>query len=154
MVDSRCVGPPSLKTFSRLYTLEFDSSRKRMSVVVRTPSGSLGVVVHCGTGTSQYAGPGPVQGLPPGRIVVVTKGAESSVLPLCNRGPVQQTDLHISQCARQGLRSATARDLPPPWPGPWRWRSGSSPRHSSTASGDSWKPLARPWRAARRNSIR
>ena len=80
VVDSRAPGPPTLKAFQRLHTLEFDSGRRRMSVVVRNPSGSL---------------------------VLVTKGAESSVLPLCREGPVEEVTRGIDTYAVQGLRCAT-----------------------------------------------
>ena len=78
IVDSRGSGPPCLKTFHRLHILDFDSTRKRMSVIVRNPSGSL---------------------------VLVTKGAESSVLPLCTAGPVLEVNRSIDEYAVQGLRS-------------------------------------------------
>ena len=78
IVDSRVSGPPCLKTFQRLHILDFDSTRKRMSVIVRNPSGSL---------------------------VLVTKGAESSVLPLCTAGPVLEVNRSIDEYAVQGLRS-------------------------------------------------
>ena len=78
IVDSRGSGPPCLKTFQRLHILDFDSTRKRMSVIVRNPSGSL---------------------------VLVTKGAESSILPLCTAGPVLEVNRSIDEYAVQGLRS-------------------------------------------------
>ena len=78
IVDSRVSGPPCLKTFQRLHVLDFDSTRKRMSVIVRNPSGSL---------------------------VLVTKGAESSILPLCTAGPVLEVNRSIDEYAVQGLRS-------------------------------------------------
>ena len=77
IVDSRGSGPPSLKTFQRLHVLEFDSTRKRMSVIVRNPSGSL---------------------------ALVAKGAESSILPLCTAGPVFAVNRSIDEYAVQGLR--------------------------------------------------
>ena len=48
-----------VREYRKLFVLEFDSTRKRMSVVVRYPSG---------------------------RVLLVTKGAESSVLPRCVTG--------------------------------------------------------------------
>ena len=78
IVDSRGSGPPCLKTFQRLHILDFDSTRKRMSVIVRNPSGSL---------------------------VLVSKGAESSILPLCTAGPVLEVNRSIDEYAVQGLRS-------------------------------------------------
>ncbi len=64
--------------FQRLHVLEFDSERKRMSVLVRDTRGYL----------------------------VVTKGAESSVLPRCRRSPiVDVTATHINDYAMVGLRT-------------------------------------------------
>ena len=78
IVDSRGSGPPSLKTFQRLQVLEFDSTRKRMSVIVRYPCG---------------------------RVFIVTKGAETSVLPLCLSGPIEATNRDIDRYALVGLRT-------------------------------------------------
>lgn len=47
-------GTPVERVYTRLYILDFDSTRKRMSVIARDPSG---------------------------RIIMITKGAESSVIP-------------------------------------------------------------------------
>ena len=69
--------PPALsRAYTRLHTLEFDSVRKRMSVIVRHPGG---------------------------KIYLITKGAESSLVPRCVAGPSQQTEEHIDQCAALGL---------------------------------------------------
>ena len=67
------------KTFEKLHVLEFDSTRKRMSVIVRDPATS--------------------------RVLLVTKGAESSVLPRCVEGPVVETNRHIDEYALVGLRT-------------------------------------------------
>ena len=65
----------SLKTYKKLHTMEFDSERKRMSVIVRHPNG---------------------------KIYLITKGADSSVIPRCSSGPVSETGLHIQQWAVTG----------------------------------------------------
>ena len=65
------------KVFIKLQVLEFDSTRKRMSVIVRDPDS---------------------------RVILVTKGAESSVLPRCAEGPKEQTNGHIDEYAVVGLR--------------------------------------------------
>lgn len=58
--------------YSRLHILEFDSDRKRMSVIVQYPDES---------------------------IWLICKGAESTVLPRCNVGFVQETEQHIKDYA-------------------------------------------------------
>lgn len=72
--------------FERLSTLEFTSDRKRMSTIVRDRKG---------------------------QIWLLTKGAESHVLPLCqatSRTLVAVTQSHINDYARVGLRTlAVAR---------------------------------------------
>ena len=70
----------TLKTYRRLHSLEFDSVRKRMSVIVR----------HGGKD---------------GKVYLITKGAESSVLPRCVSGPTTATNQHIDQFAVSGLRT-------------------------------------------------
>lgn len=79
MLDTRSVTT-SLKTYKKLHTLEFDSTRKRMSVIVQHPNG---------------------------KIYLITKGAESSVLPRCVTGPIAETGKHVDQCAMAGLRTLT-----------------------------------------------
>ena len=84
-----CRSPTAtLKTYQRLHSLEFDSERKRMSVIVRHWS----------------VRPGERRG---GKLYLVTKGAESSVLPRCLPGPaLAQTSQHTHQFAtRHGLRT-------------------------------------------------
>lgn len=72
--------------FDRLATLEFTSDRKRMSTIVRDGKG---------------------------QIWLLTKGAESYVLPLCqatSRSMIAVTQAHIDDYARIGLRTlAVAR---------------------------------------------
>ncbi|XP_054730850.1 phospholipid-transporting ATPase IF [Anastrepha obliqua] len=80
------VGKVNEMHFSRLHVLEFTSDRKRMSVIVKDESGTKWIY---------------------------TKGAESYVFPLCANNQsniVSRTDAHISDFARQGLRTlAVAR---------------------------------------------
>ena len=78
VLDTRAAPSPHLKTYRKLHTLEFDSARRRMSVIVRHP------------------GPGP------GKTYLVTKGADSSVLGRCVAGPGLETARHIEQCAMAG----------------------------------------------------
>jgi len=66
------------KVYERLHTLEFDSTRKRMSVIVRDSAGS---------------------------ILLYTKGAESSIIPRCSEGPLHETNQHIDGYAAVGLRT-------------------------------------------------
>ena len=44
---------------------------------------------------------------PNGKIYLITKGAESSVLPRCRTGPSVETGHHVDQCAMSGLRTLT-----------------------------------------------
>ncbi|KAH8418901.1 hypothetical protein KR222_003800 [Zaprionus bogoriensis] len=72
---------PREDCFHRLNVLEFTSDRKRMSVIVRDAAGKKWIY---------------------------TKGAESYVFPLCansSSAMVTQTDAHISDFARLGLRT-------------------------------------------------
>ncbi|XP_055370754.1 phospholipid-transporting ATPase IF isoform X2 [Condylostylus longicornis] len=67
--------------YERLYTLDFTSDRKRMSVVVKDNNGT---------------------------IWVLTKGAENIIFPLCSRecrNLIEKTGLHIDQFAKSGLRT-------------------------------------------------
>lgn len=72
--------------YTRLHVLEFTSDRKRMSVIVRDSKGQIWVFM---------------------------KGAESHVLPLCDKTPrnlIQVTQSHVNDFARVGLRTlAVAR---------------------------------------------
>ncbi|XP_004520903.1 probable phospholipid-transporting ATPase IF isoform X2 [Ceratitis capitata] len=80
------VGKVNEMHFSRLHVLEFTSDRKRMSVIVKDENGTKWIY---------------------------TKGAESYVFPLCANNQsniITRTDAHISDFARQGLRTlAVAR---------------------------------------------
>ena len=58
--------------YQQLQVFEFDSSRKRMSVIVRYPDDS---------------------------IWLICKGAESHVIPQCIGGPIEDTLLHINDYA-------------------------------------------------------
>lgn len=60
------------RRYQRLHVLEFDSDRKRMSVIVQFPDES---------------------------IWLLCKGAESTVLPRCNVGPVEETEQHVKDYA-------------------------------------------------------
>ncbi|KAM8884345.1 phospholipid-transporting ATPase IF isoform 1-T1 [Synchiropus picturatus] len=64
--------------YKRLHVLEFDAERRRMSVIVQTPSGVN---------------------------VLFTKGAESAVLPFSTSGAIHETQNHVDQFARKGLRT-------------------------------------------------
>ena len=77
VLDTRAAPSPQLKTYRKLHTLEFDSARRRMSVIVRHPGGG-------------------------GKTYLVTKGADSSVLGRCVAGPGLETARHIEQCAMAG----------------------------------------------------
>ncbi|XP_046892694.1 phospholipid-transporting ATPase IF isoform X1 [Hypomesus transpacificus] len=74
----------ALKTFGKsekykvLHVLEFDAVRRRMSVILQTPSGAT---------------------------VLFTKGAESSILPFATSGEMDKTRLHVDEFALKGLRT-------------------------------------------------
>lgn len=61
-----------MQRFERLDTLEFDSTRKRMSVILRFPDGT---------------------------IRVLCKGAESAIIPCCTSGPLVETERHVEDFA-------------------------------------------------------
>uniref|UniRef100_A0A8B9KQ32 Phospholipid-transporting ATPase n=1 Tax=Astyanax mexicanus TaxID=7994 RepID=A0A8B9KQ32_ASTMX len=73
-----------IKTFGRsekyklLHVLEFDPNRRRMSVILQTPSGEK---------------------------ILFTKGAESAILPYTTRGEIEKTRLHVDEFALKGLRT-------------------------------------------------
>ncbi|XP_036372261.1 probable phospholipid-transporting ATPase IF isoform X4 [Megalops cyprinoides] len=73
-----------IKTFGRsekyklLHVLEFDANRRRMSVILQTPSGDK---------------------------MLFTKGAESSVLPYTKSGEIDKTRVHVDEFALKGLRT-------------------------------------------------
>lgn len=58
--------------YRRLHVQEFDSTRKRMSVIYQFPDNT---------------------------IWLLCKGAESTVLPRCSFGPVEETENHIKDYA-------------------------------------------------------
>ncbi|XP_036410525.1 probable phospholipid-transporting ATPase IF isoform X1 [Megalops cyprinoides] len=73
-----------IKTFGRsekykqLHVLEFDPKRRRMSVILQTPSGEK---------------------------MLFTKGAESSILPYTKSGEIAKTRVHVDEFALKGLRT-------------------------------------------------
>ncbi|CAJ1061028.1 phospholipid-transporting ATPase IF [Xyrichtys novacula] len=73
-----------IKTFGKsekyklLHVLEFDANRRRMSVILQTPSGGQ---------------------------VLFTKGAESAILPFTTSGEIEKTRLHVDEFALKGLRT-------------------------------------------------
>lgn len=66
------------RVFTRLIVLEFDSTRKRMSVIVRDSENQLWLL---------------------------TKGAETSIIDFCKEGPKNATLNHINDYAEKGLRT-------------------------------------------------
>ena len=79
-------GQEEIMEYEKVAEFHFDSDRARMSMIARYPCG---------------------------KIMLITKGAECSVLPRCVSGPVADTSLHIDEYARQGLRTLAlaAREL-------------------------------------------
>lgn len=73
-----CHDPDELRKYKRLHVLEFDSDRKRMSVIVKKPDGT---------------------------IWVMCKGADSSLLSICTSGPCEETAEHVNEFAMEGLRT-------------------------------------------------
>ncbi|XP_057401024.1 phospholipid-transporting ATPase IF isoform X1 [Balaenoptera acutorostrata] len=67
-----------LERYKLLHILEFDSDRRRMSVIVQAPSGEK---------------------------LLFVKGAESSVLPECIGGEIEKTRIHVDEFALKGLRT-------------------------------------------------
>ncbi|XP_063057924.1 phospholipid-transporting ATPase IF isoform X2 [Engraulis encrasicolus] len=73
-----------IKTFGKseryklLHVLEFDANRRRMSVILETPSGEK---------------------------VMFTKGAESAILPFIKSGELEKTRVHVDEFALKGLRT-------------------------------------------------
>ncbi|TSK53788.1 putative phospholipid-transporting ATPase IF [Bagarius yarrelli] len=73
-----------IKTFGKsekyklLHVLEFDANRRRMSVILQSPSGEK---------------------------MMFTKGAESSVLPYTKSGEIEKTRVHVDEFALKGLRT-------------------------------------------------
>uniref|UniRef100_A0A452R1X7 P-type ATPase C-terminal domain-containing protein n=1 Tax=Ursus americanus TaxID=9643 RepID=A0A452R1X7_URSAM len=66
------------KLYKLLHILEFDSDRRRMSVIVQSPSGEK---------------------------LLFAKGAESSILPKCIGGEIEKTRIHVDEFALKGLRT-------------------------------------------------
>uniref|UniRef100_A0A3Q2ZSE6 Phospholipid-transporting ATPase n=1 Tax=Kryptolebias marmoratus TaxID=37003 RepID=A0A3Q2ZSE6_KRYMA len=64
--------------YKLLHVLEFDPNRRRMSVILQTPSGGK---------------------------VLFTKGAESAILPFATSGEIEKTRLHVDEFALKGLRT-------------------------------------------------
>ncbi|XP_072897346.1 phospholipid-transporting ATPase IF isoform X2 [Hemitrygon akajei] len=64
--------------YKLLDVLEFDADRRRMSVIVETPEGKL---------------------------VMFTKGAESSIIPFSKSGAVSLMNAHVDELAMKGLRT-------------------------------------------------
>ncbi|EGW14664.1 hypothetical protein I79_025016 [Cricetulus griseus] len=67
-----------LERYKLLHILEFDSDRRRMSVIVQAPSGEK---------------------------LLFAKGAESSILPKCIGGEIAKTRIHVDEFALKGLRT-------------------------------------------------
>ncbi|XP_068960896.1 phospholipid-transporting ATPase IF isoform X1 [Petaurus breviceps papuanus] len=67
-----------LERYKLLHVLEFDSDRRRMSVIVQSPSGEK---------------------------LLFSKGAESSILPNCVGGEIEKTRIHVDEFALKGLRT-------------------------------------------------
>ncbi|KAJ8409446.1 hypothetical protein AAFF_G00228470 [Aldrovandia affinis] len=64
--------------YKLLHVLEFDANRRRMSVILQTPSGEK---------------------------VLFTKGAESSIFPHIKSGEIAKTRIHVDEFALKGLRT-------------------------------------------------
>ncbi|XP_028260688.1 probable phospholipid-transporting ATPase IF isoform X3 [Parambassis ranga] len=64
--------------YKLLHVLEFDADRRRMSVILQTPTGGK---------------------------VLFTKGAESAILPFTTSGEIEKTRLHVDEFALKGLRT-------------------------------------------------
>ncbi|XP_034149800.1 probable phospholipid-transporting ATPase IF isoform X4 [Esox lucius] len=64
--------------YKLLHILEFDANRRRMSVILQTPSGEK---------------------------MLFTKGAESAVLPFTTGGEIDKTRVHVDEFALKGLRT-------------------------------------------------
>uniref|UniRef100_A0A8C4XM57 Phospholipid-transporting ATPase n=1 Tax=Falco tinnunculus TaxID=100819 RepID=A0A8C4XM57_FALTI len=64
--------------YKLLHVLEFDPNRRRMSVIVESPSGEK---------------------------LLFTKGAESSILPRSKSGEIDKTRIHVDEFALKGLRT-------------------------------------------------
>lgn len=91
--------------YKLLHVLEFDANRRRMSVILQTPSGNYSIAgkncgdrtfIHC-TCHSFYK---LLFGLnPKGDKILFTKGAESAILPFATGGEIDKTRLHVDEFA-------------------------------------------------------
>ncbi|XP_054838538.1 phospholipid-transporting ATPase IF isoform X4 [Eublepharis macularius] len=75
-MEIKSLGHP--ERYKLLHVLEFDPCRRRMSVIVESPSGDK---------------------------LLFTKGAESAILPYSTRGEIEKTRIHVDEFALKGLRT-------------------------------------------------
>ncbi|XP_077785871.1 phospholipid-transporting ATPase IF isoform X7 [Podarcis muralis] len=75
-MELKSCGKP--ERYKLLHVLEFDANRRRMSVIVESPSGEK---------------------------LLFTKGAESVILPRSTSGEVEKTRIHVDEFALKGLRT-------------------------------------------------
>ncbi|XP_038604598.1 probable phospholipid-transporting ATPase IF [Tachyglossus aculeatus] len=76
VMEIKSLGIP--ERYKLLHVLEFDADRRRMSVIVESPSHEK---------------------------LLFTKGAESSILPYSTRGEIDKTRTHVDEFALRGLRT-------------------------------------------------
>ncbi|KAG8445141.1 hypothetical protein GDO86_010055 [Hymenochirus boettgeri] len=67
-----------LERYKLLHVLEFDANRRRMSVIIQSPTGDK---------------------------ILFTKGAESSILCNAKSGEIERTRIHVDEFASKGLRT-------------------------------------------------
>jgi len=72
-------GSEVMREYEKLNILEFDSTRKRMSIILKNRDNN--------------------------KVIMYTKGAESSIIPRCIEGPFVETSSHIDEYALVGLRT-------------------------------------------------
>ncbi|KAJ7324730.1 hypothetical protein JRQ81_017750 [Phrynocephalus forsythii] len=75
-MELKSCGKP--ERYKLLHVLEFDANRRRMSVIVESPSGDK---------------------------LLFTKGAESVILPRSKGGEIEKTRIHVDEFALKGLRT-------------------------------------------------
>ncbi|XP_069069201.1 phospholipid-transporting ATPase IF isoform X2 [Pleurodeles waltl] len=75
-LEIKCRGKP--ERYKLLHLLEFDPNRRRMSVIVQTPTGEK---------------------------ILFSKGAESAILPNAKSGEINKTRYHVDEFALKGLRT-------------------------------------------------
>ncbi|XP_066474828.1 phospholipid-transporting ATPase IF isoform X1 [Tiliqua scincoides] len=75
-MELKSLGKP--ERYKLLHVLEFDANRRRMSVIVESPSGDK---------------------------LLFTKGAESAILPCSKHGEIEKTRIHVDEFALKGLRT-------------------------------------------------